>query len=166
MDLPVPVVAACRGHAIGGGLALALSCDLVFLAEESRYGANFIDLGITPGMGMTHLLEHFVGPAVAHELLYTGEPRRGRDLAHAGHGFNGVSPALEVEERAIDTALRIADKRVESTRLLKRALTLPRRRAFEESHTLETLMHETTLGGLDLGRMLGDHETPSEGGTR
>lgn len=142
LELPVPVVAALAGHAVGGGLALAAAADLCFAARESRYGANFMDLGFTPGMGSTRLLEHMFTPAVAHELLYTGELRRGADFTG---GFNAVLPRARVEEHARSVALRIADKPRASLVLLKRTLALPRRRAFEAARTLESLMHDLSF---------------------
>lgn len=142
MDLPVPIVAACEGDAIGGGFALALACDLVVLAEERRYGLNFLSLGFTPGMGTTRLAEHVLSPAVAHELLYTGEFRRGR---HFGPGVNAIAPSAEVAARALDLALRVAAQPRAAVTLLKRTLTLPRRRALEDAFTLESFMHGLTL---------------------
>ncbi len=144
---PVPVIAAMAGHAMGGGLALGLAADIVFMADECRYGFTFMNLGFTPGMGTTRLCEHVLSPAVAHELLYTGELRRGRDLAHTG--VNHVVPKAEVLARALDTAARIADKPRLSVELLKRTLSLPRRQAFEASITAETLMHQITFDAPD-----------------
>ncbi|MCC6749677.1 MAG: enoyl-CoA hydratase/isomerase family protein [Deltaproteobacteria bacterium] len=149
LDLPVPVIAACEGAAIGGGFALALACDLLVLAEESRYGLNFMSLGFTPGMGTTRLAEHVLGPAIAHELLYTGEFRRGSELRG---GVNAVVPRTEVPAKALDLALRIAAQPREAIVLLKRTLTLPRRRALQEALTLESFMHGITLPPL-AGRM-------------
>lgn len=56
LSFPVPIVGALEGHAVGGGLALALCCDITVAARESRYSANFADMGFTPGMGTTGLL--------------------------------------------------------------------------------------------------------------
>jgi polyketide biosynthesis enoyl-CoA hydratase PksI len=148
LELQIPVIAACAGAALGGGLALAVACDFVVLAEDRRYGFNFMDLGITPGMGTTRLAEHFLGAATAHELLYSGELRRGSDLRASQ--VTAVVPSAAVEERALLLALRIADKPRRNLSLLKRTLTLVRRRRFEESMTLESLMHETSLEVLDL----------------
>lgn len=142
LDVPVPVIAACEGAAIGGGFALALAADLLVLAEESRYGLNFLSLGFTPGMGTTRLCEHVLSPAIAHELLYTGEFRAGRDLRG---GVNAVVPRAEVRARALDLALRIAAQPRPALTLLKRTLTLPRRRALEEAFTLESFMHGLTF---------------------
>lgn len=141
---PVPVVAAMAGHAIGGGFALGLAADIILIARECRYGFSFMDLGFTPGMGVTRLCEHVLSPAIAHELMYTGELRRGAELA-AISGVNYVLPAHEVRGKAMDLARRIAEKPRAALEALKRTLTLPRRRLFEETITLETLMHQVTL---------------------
>jgi enoyl-CoA hydratase/carnithine racemase len=146
LDSPVPIIGAAQGAAVGGGLALLFACDLVVLAAEQRYGANFFALGITPGMGVTALLEHAMSPALAHELLYTASFRRGRDLT----GVSRVVPSYDVEHVALDLALQIAAHDRNNIRLLKRALTLPRRRALEEAFTVEALMHETTINSMDL----------------
>ena len=100
LDCQVPVIAAMAGHATGGGFALGLSADIVLLGEESRYGFTFMNLGFTPGMGTTRLCEHVLSTAVAHELLYTGELRRGRLFARSG--INHVLPQREVEAAALD----------------------------------------------------------------
>jgi polyketide biosynthesis enoyl-CoA hydratase PksI len=152
LELDVPVIAACAGAAIGGGFALATACDIVIVARERRYGFNFMDLGITPGMGVTALAEHALGTARAHELLYTGEFRLGGQLISCP-GIASVAPSYEVEIRALDLALRIAGKPRRNLSLLKRALTLPRRRGLEEALTLESLMHETSLADLDHGAL-------------
>jgi len=138
------VISAMEGHAIGGGLALGLSCDLVVLARESRYGASFMNMGFTPGMGSTRLLEWALSPALVAELLFTGATKRGRELEGRA-GVNAVVPRAEVMARALDLAERIAEKPRSALTLLKRTLSLPRRRAFEESLTLESFMHQITL---------------------
>jgi polyketide biosynthesis enoyl-CoA hydratase PksI len=154
LTLDVPVIAACAGSAIGGGLVLAAACDLVILARDRRYGFNFMDLGITPGMGATALAEHVFGTARAHELLYSGEFRLGAQLIPCP-GIAAVAPSYEVEVRALDLSLRIAGKSRTNLSILKRALTLPRRRRLEEALTMESLMHETSLAALDLDAMGG-----------
>lgn len=143
LDCPVPVVAAMAGHATGGGFALGLAADVVLLGEESRYGFTFMSLGFTPGMGTTALCEHTLSPAVAHELLYTGELRRGRDFARTG--INHVRPRAEVLPCALDLAARVALAPRPAVEALKRTLSLPRRRAFELSLTTESLMHQVTF---------------------
>lgn len=141
LGVPVPVIAAVSGHAVGGGFALALAADIVVLADQCRYGFNFTDLGFTPGMGTTRLAEQVLGPALARELLLTGELRRGRDFAP----MLTVRPRAEVRDHAVDLARRVADKPRSAVRLLKRALAAPRRAAFEEALGVESLMHELTF---------------------
>ncbi|MBN9545304.1 MAG: enoyl-CoA hydratase/isomerase family protein [Alphaproteobacteria bacterium] len=148
IGFPLPVVAAAEGHAIGGGFALLLSCDLAVVSETSRYGANFMALGITPGMGMTRLVEGAVGRAMAHELLYTGDLRRGRQFAGTG-AFNAIVPGPEVRDRALTLARGLADKPRDNLINLKRSLSLPRRLAFEEAMTTEPLMHGLSFPNLD-----------------
>lgn len=144
LDCPVPVIAAMAGPATGGGFALGLAADIVVIAEESRYGFTFMNLGFTPGMGTTRLCEHALSAAIAHELLYTGELRRGSRFA--GSGINHIVPRRQVEATALDIAARIAEKPRLAVSALKRTLSLPRRQAFEQSLTEESLMHQLTLG--------------------
>ncbi|MEO8551681.1 MAG: polyketide synthase [Kofleriaceae bacterium] len=146
LDCPLPCIAAMAGYAIGGGFALGMAADLVVLGAESRYCLNFLELGFTPGMGTTRLLEHALSPAIAHELLYTGEARRGRDLARTG--VNHVVPAGEVLARAHDLAVRIAGKPRDALCAVKRVLSLPRRQEFELARTQETLMHALSFAHL------------------
>lgn len=144
LGCPVPVIAAVEGHAIGGGFALALAADIIVIGRESRYGFTFMNLGFTPGMGTTRLCEHVLSPAVAHELLYTGELRRGEQFTGAG-GINHIVPKAAVRETAWGIAARIAEKPRPALELLKRTLSLPRRTAFEEALAVEAQMHEITM---------------------
>jgi enoyl-CoA hydratase/carnithine racemase len=73
LDLPVPTLAVVRGSAIGAGLCLALACDMRIGTRSARLGANFLRVGLHPGMGATLLLPHVVGPARAAQLLMTAE---------------------------------------------------------------------------------------------
>ncbi len=146
LDCPVPVIAAMAGHAVGGGFALGLAADIVVLANEARYGFTFMDMGFTPGMGSTALAEHVLSRAVAHELLYTGERRKGSAFA-GSTGVNAVVPAEAVVAHAMTIAVRITEKPRLALELLKRTLSLPRRQAFEQSITMESLMHQLTFKG-------------------
>ena len=72
-SLPVPVIAAVNGPAIGAGMALACACDIRIAAPDAKLGITFVGLGLPPGMGSTHWLPTVVGPQRAAELLLTGE---------------------------------------------------------------------------------------------
>src|SRR5439155_629922 len=69
-------IAAITGYALGGGLELALGCDLRYLADDARVGQPEIALGVIPGAGGTQRLTRLVGPGVTRHLVYTGHRRR------------------------------------------------------------------------------------------
>ena len=144
LDIPVPVIAAMEGHAVGGGLALGLCADIAILASESRYGCSFMNMGFTPGMGITKLMEHYMSPAVAHELLYTGVNKKGADLRDKTN-INYILPKAEVLPMALQIAHAIAEKSRDSLVLLKRYLSIPRRKLFEETYSIESMMHDITF---------------------
>lgn len=153
LDLPIPVIAAMEGHAVGGGLALGLCADIILLARESSYGCNFMNLGFTPGMGTTRLLEHVLSPAIAHEMMYTGQ------FFHGSHfegrsGFNYILPRAQVRAKAMDLGARIAEKPRIAVEALKRVLATPKRQAFEQTRTAETMMHAITFAGPDVRRLI------------
>jgi polyketide biosynthesis enoyl-CoA hydratase PksI len=148
LDVPVPTIAAMEGHAIGGGLALGLCADVTLIARESRYGCSFMNLGFTPGMGITRLLETVVPVAVAHEMMYTGEALKGSHFERCG-GFNYVLPRVEVRSRALELAALIADKPATVLRILKRVLASPKRQAFEASRADEALLHAISFAQPD-----------------
>ena len=68
----------------GGGFGLALVCDLRIGAADAKYGANFVKLGLAPGMAISYLLPRLVGVARASELLYTGRALGGEEAAQWG----------------------------------------------------------------------------------
>ncbi len=144
LDLPVPVISAMEGHAIGGGLALGLCADIAILAQESRYGCSFMNMGFTPGMGITRLMEHYMSPAIAQEMQYTGTNYLGKDLI-GKTGFNYILPKSQVLEKAMELAETIVEKPRKVLTTLKRYQSLQRRKLFEETYTLESMMHELTF---------------------
>jgi enoyl-CoA hydratase/carnithine racemase len=72
-ELPIPVIAAVNGVAVGGGLAFALHCDIRIASEQARFGSVFIKAGFSSmDMGTSYLLPKIVGAGVARELMLTG----------------------------------------------------------------------------------------------
>ena len=153
LDVPVPTIAAMAGHAIGGGFALGLCADLVLIARESRYGCSFMNMGFTPGMGMTRLLEHVLAPALAHEMLFTGQALKGAHF-EGRSGFNYILPRSQVLPKAYELAELIAEKPRVAVEALKRALSVGRRQVFEATRTVETLMHQVCFAQTDISRLI------------
>lgn len=160
LEVPIPTVAAMAGHAVGGGLVFGLACDIVILGEESRYSCNFMDMGFTPGMGTTRLLQTVLGEHISAEMMYGCQYFRGKHFA--GRSLvNYVEPAAKVEARARKVAMRMTDKPRFALELLKRTLSLPRRRAFEEARTMESLMHEICFENPETQARIRENYTPT-----
>jgi polyketide biosynthesis enoyl-CoA hydratase PksI len=141
VGMPVPTVAAMAGHAVGGGLLLGLWCEVAVLAEDRLYGANFMSLGFTPGMGATTALESAFGAMLAREMLYTGKLLTGAELRRRGAPLPYVMPRAAVEERAFELAAEIAAVPPESVRLLHRTFAARRSTQLEAALGDEGRMH-------------------------
>jgi enoyl-CoA hydratase/carnithine racemase len=102
-DLPVPLVAAVHGFALGGGYELALSCDLIVADRTAVVGLPEVTLGIVPGGGGTQLLPRRVGAGVAADLILTG-----RRVAAEEAGRLGLIDRLVDDGRDAATAFEIA----------------------------------------------------------
>jgi enoyl-CoA hydratase/carnithine racemase len=136
-ELEVPTLAALNGHAVGGGLGLALVCDLRIANREAKYGANFARLGFHSGMAISHLLPRIVSVPVAADLLFTGRLVTGEEAAALGLVNLAVEPA-RVGEAAREKARAIAGAAPLAVRLMKRALYTgvgwnPRAAAWQEA---------------------------------
>lgn len=142
---PFPVIAAMEGHAVGGGLIMAVCCDIVIAASESRYGTVFMNMGFTPGMGCTGLLQGLFGPYIANEMMFTGKRFRGRDLATKSTNINYILPRNEVRSKAEDIALQIAEKNIESVYLLKYALSAKKKKQLIDARVDEDFMHRLSF---------------------
>jgi enoyl-CoA hydratase len=72
-DLPIPVIAQVNGYALGGGLELALACDIIIASSNARFGGPEAKLGLVPGWGGTFRLAQRIGLSRAKELFFTGK---------------------------------------------------------------------------------------------
>ncbi len=107
--LPVPVVAAVNGVALGGGLELALACDLIVASDRAKLGLPETNLGLIPGFGGTQRLALRVGLARARELVYLGAIIAADEGLRIGL-VNRVVPAAEVATAAAQLATQLAGR--------------------------------------------------------
>lgn len=105
--LPVPVIAAVNGFALGGGCELALACDFIYASTSAKFGQPEVKLGIVPGFGGTQRLPRRVGPGLARELIYTGRMIDAQEALRIGL-INRVCEAEALLADARDTALEMA----------------------------------------------------------
>jgi enoyl-CoA hydratase len=148
-DLEVPTVAAVSGSAIGAGLALALACDLRFVAEDARLSVPFTRLGMHPGMLATWSLPRVAGVAVARDLLLTGRAIDGVEAVRLGIASRAL-PAGEVLSVALETARGIAANAPAATRLTKLALAGEGHADRDAAIRWEALAQAVTLASEDL----------------
>lgn len=120
-ELPIPVIAAVNGFALGGGLEVAMACDLIVASEKARFGQPEINLGLIPGFGGTQRLPHRIGHARARELVLTGDMIDAK-TAHAWGLVNQVVAPGELIGAARQIAAKIVKKSAFTVRQAKSAL--------------------------------------------
>lgn len=124
LRLSVPSIAVLHGATVGAGLCLALACDIRLAASEAKLGANFVKVGLHPGMGGTLLLPRLLGPAKAAELLLTGRLVDGAEAERIGL-VNQAVPRSELPAVALDMAHAIASAAPVAVRQTKETLVRP-----------------------------------------
>lgn len=107
-ELPQPVVAAVHGAAMGGGLALALACDLRVASDDAFFAAQFIRVGLSScDVGTSYTLPRLVGATRAAELMLTGRRFSAEEAERFGM-LNRVVPRDRLEEEALELASAVA----------------------------------------------------------
>lgn len=152
-DLPVPVIAAINGHAVGAGLCVALACDLLLVADEAKVGLNFSRLALHPGMGGSWLLPRRIGEQQAAAWLYTGRLVSGTEAADAGMALRSLT-ADEVLPAALDLAEEIAAASPLVVRQLKLSLERSPTATLAEQLDREAAAQSVNYGTADLAEGL------------
>lgn len=122
-DLYKPVICAVNGYALGGGLELAMACDIRIATERSRFGQPETGLSIIPGAGGTQRLPRLVGVGRAKELIYTGriiDAREAKDMGLVNQITGNTRE--ELMEAAKDMAVRIMKKGPVAVTMAKMAI--------------------------------------------
>lgn len=120
-DFPAPVIAAVNGVALGGGLEIALACDIRVMAESAKVGLPEVTLGIFPGYGGSQRLPRLIGPSRAKELIFTGAAISAAEAYRLGLADH-VVPAGEVLAKAEEIAAKILKVGPIAVRLAKQAI--------------------------------------------
>jgi enoyl-CoA hydratase len=108
-ELRKPVIAAINGYALGGGLEMALSCDLRIASENARMGQTELNVGLIPGWGGTQRLPRLVGRAMAKELIFTGKMIDAKTAKQLGL-LNEVVPPDELKSAVKKFAAELITK--------------------------------------------------------
>jgi enoyl-CoA hydratase len=108
LDVPIPIVAAVNGPAVGLGASLALLCDVIFMADTATIADPHVMVGIVAGDGGAAIWPLAVGPARAKQYLLTGDPVQAAEAERIGL-VNRVVPAASLETEALAFAQRLAD---------------------------------------------------------
>ncbi|TQM96204.1 short chain enoyl-CoA hydratase [Ornithinimicrobium humiphilum] len=123
LDLPVPAIAAVDGYALGGGMEIALSCDLIVAGEGATVGLPEVGVGVIPGGGGTQLLTRRVGWSRAASMIFTARRLKAAE-AHELAVVDEVVPAGTARDRALELAATVARNSPVAVRNAKKAMRL------------------------------------------
>lgn len=147
-EVPQPVIAAICGYAMGGGLELAMACDIIVAAEDAQLGQPEIRVGIMPGAGGTQRLTRAVGKFRAMRMCLTGKPVTGREAYEMGLASDCV-PAAEVMETALKHASTIARMPPLSARFVKECIVNGESASLEAGLLMERRAFQLTFAAED-----------------
>jgi enoyl-CoA hydratase len=135
----IPIIAAVRGYALGGGCELAMACDMIVAGDDAQFGQPEVNLGIIPGAGGTQRLTRAIGKARTMELILTGRTIGAREAESLGL-LTTVVPAAETMSAALELAARVAAQPrqavVAAKQAIARAGELPLSAGLELERTL------------------------------
>ncbi|MBV8175752.1 MAG: enoyl-CoA hydratase/isomerase family protein [Verrucomicrobia bacterium] len=127
-----PVICAIQGFAYGGGLELALACDIRIVTDSARFAMPEVKLGTVPGWGGTDRLPKLIGSARAKQMIFTGEPISA-DVAERWGLANEVVPVVSLSDRVTELAEKIAGNAPVAVQTAKQLIASP------SSATVESL---------------------------
>ena len=101
--MPIPVIAAVNGFALGGGCELSMACDIILASEKAKFGQPEVGLGITPGFSGSQRLPRRVGVGKAKEMIYSGKIITAQEAKEIGLVDELYSPE-ELMDKAVEMA--------------------------------------------------------------
>jgi enoyl-CoA hydratase len=147
--LPQPLIASIHGYALGGGMLIALACDLRVASETAEFGYPEIRLGIFPGTGGTVLFDRLIGHANARALCLTGE-RFAAARAHQLGIVTHLVPRDALPAKTAELASLLASYSLIAIRNLKRALNASLERDFEAARAEEAAAYRDCFEHADV----------------
>jgi 2-(1,2-epoxy-1,2-dihydrophenyl)acetyl-CoA isomerase len=135
--MAAPVIAAVNGPAAGGGLNLALACDIRIASDAATFGQTFTRIGLAPDWGGLHFLPRLVGEAKAIELMMTGEIVGAAEALRIGL-VNRVVPAESFAGEVQALARMLASRPPGSLRAIKQGVYASGKRSLDETLDFET----------------------------
>jgi enoyl-CoA hydratase/carnithine racemase len=148
LDFPTPTIAAVNGPAVGGGLGIALLCDIRVASTSASFSAPFGMIGLPPGMGLTFLLPHLLGTGSALELLLTSRPWDAATSERRGL-VSGVVEDSRLLEEARRLALSAANSSLPVINEVVRRLRDPIRRGVHDALLTEVTAQADAVGHPD-----------------
>ncbi len=131
-----PVIAAINGYALGGGMELALACDIRIASEKALFGQPETTVGLNPGWGATYRLPKTVGLGIAKELILTGRKFPVDEALKIGL-ISAIYPHEQLRDKAIELAEQIASNAPIAVQEAKRAINKGLNVSLEEGHKAE-----------------------------
>lgn len=146
--LPMPVIAAVNGFALGGGCELSLSCDIRLASENALFGQPEAGLGITPGFGGTQRLARTIGVGKAKEMIYAARNIKADEAFRIGL-VNAVYPADQLMDEAMKLAAKIAGNAPIAVRQCKKAVNMGLQMDIDSAVALEPELFSACCGTED-----------------
>ncbi len=154
-DLPMPVVAVVEGYAMGGGLELAMACDLIFSSDSSRFSQSEASLGFIPGWGGTRRFARRIGVSKAKYYFYSGQMIEAKQAADIGLiDFVGDKDALTNELN--DFTVSVLGNNKNAMSQFKTILNQQEQVARDENATVEACRSISCLQDADAKQRLSD----------
>lgn len=160
--LPMPTIAAVHGYTFGGGIALALPCDLRIAAADTLFALPETALGTFPGMGVTLRLSQIVGRSEAMRLIFTGERIDAAEALRIGL-VNEIVPTSDLIARAHEVAGYIVERGPLGVRYAKEAIARGERMPLAEGLKVEidlNMFMDTTEDYVEGAKAFGERRKP------
>ncbi|OAO24446.1 enoyl-CoA hydratase/isomerase family protein [Mammaliicoccus lentus] len=144
-----PVISSIHGVCLGGGLELALACDMRIITNDTKVGLPEVNLGIFPGFGGVRRLSAMIGQHKALQIALTGDMIKPEDVSHL---FNDIVEQNELDNVTKELAFNIASKSLDSIKVIKQMSNLDislESDQIEERHFVDIIETENAQEGID-----------------